>query len=72
MSLDDLLTRACPGSDSELARKLKVTRQAVSSWRRGETYPNWAHCARMASVSGMTLATVLETVSAARSGRRKR
>lgn len=53
-------------SDAALGRVLHVTRQAVSAWRRGESFPNWRACERLSQVSGIPLADVLSTVSKTR------
>lgn len=72
MSLDTLLDEAKRGcgatTDAELAKCLRVSRQAVFQWRDGNAYPSWATCNRIAQVCHLDLAHVLALVSAARLG----
>lgn len=53
-------------SDSDLSRKLGVSRQAVSSWRNGVKLPDTVTCATIAGVTGIPLAKVLGIVGEAR------
>ncbi|MGE8209311.1 MAG: DUF3693 domain-containing protein [Stenotrophomonas rhizophila] len=53
-------------SDSDLSRKLGVSRQAVSNWRGGKKFPDTVTCATLAGITGIPLAQVLGVVGEAR------
>jgi len=53
-------------SDSDLSRKLGVSRQAVSNWRGGKKFPDTVTCATIAGITGIPLAQVLGVVGEAR------
>lgn len=53
-------------SDSDLSRKLGVSRQAVSNWRTGVKLPDTVTCATIAGITGIPLAKVLGIVGEAR------
>lgn len=70
MNVSDLLEMtkaACgAGSDAELARKLGVTRAAVSGWRHNSRLPDTVTCAKMSEITGVPLGRVLGVVGEAR------
>jgi len=70
MNFDQILARAIEASgaasDSDLSRKLGVSRQAVSNWRGGKKFPDTVTCATIAGITGIPLAQVLGVVGEAR------
>lgn len=70
MNFEDILNRAVEASgaasDSDLSRKLGVSRQAVSNWRGGKKFPDTVTCATIAGITGIPLAQVLGVVGEAR------
>ncbi|WP_354277363.1 DUF3693 domain-containing protein [Stenotrophomonas rhizophila] len=70
MNFEDILNRAVEASgatsDSDLSRKLGVSRQAVSNWRGGKKFPDTVTCATIAGITGIPLAQVLGIVGEAR------
>ncbi|WP_203323050.1 DUF3693 domain-containing protein [Pseudoxanthomonas beigongshangi] len=70
MNFEDILDRAKQASgatsDSDLSRKLGVSRQAVSNWRHGTKYPDTVTCATIAGITGIPLAQVIGIVGEAR------
>jgi len=70
MNFEDILNRAIEASgassDSDLSRKLGVSRQAVSNWRGGKKFPDTVTCATLAGLTGIPLAQVLGVVGEAR------
>lgn len=64
--LDAAKVAAGATSDSDLSRKLKVSRQAVSSWRNGVSLPDAVTCATLAGLTGLPLAKVIGIVGEAR------
>lgn len=62
------LTKSATGetTDSGLATKLGVTKQAVSGWRNGKAQPDTVTCAAIAGFTGVPLAKVLGIVGEAR------
>jgi DNA-binding XRE family transcriptional regulator len=50
--MDEAIDRGIVKNDSELARKLGITRQSVSAWRTGETYPDTDQAAALADLIG--------------------
>lgn len=69
-TVNDLIDKAREAmqaeSDNQLAIKLKVTRQAVSGWRRNAHTPDTVMCAKLAEITGIPLARVLGIVGEAR------
>jgi DNA-binding XRE family transcriptional regulator len=63
MEIDALLDAAKNGArletDSALADRLGVTKQAVSNWRHGAKLPDAVACEKLAVLSGFPLARVL-------------
>ena len=53
-------------SDNALAKKLGVTRQAVSGWRRGNSQPDTVSCDKIAEICAIPLQRVLGIVGEAR------
>lgn len=53
-------------SDNALAQALGITRQTVSQWRAGKTYPDAVRCAEIAQITGLPLGKVLGIVGEAR------
>ena len=53
-------------SDSDLSRKLGVSRQSVSNWRNSNKFPDTVTCATIAGITGVPLAKVLGIVGEAR------
>lgn len=53
-------------SDSDLSRKLGVSRQSVSNWRNSNKFPDTITCATIAGITGVPLAKVLGIVGEAR------
>lgn len=53
-------------TDGELAEKLGVSKQAISSYRNGHRLPDPVQCATIAGLSGLPLAQVLGVVGEAR------
>ncbi|MFD0727056.1 DUF3693 domain-containing protein [Lysobacter brunescens] len=53
-------------NDSELAKRLGVTRASVSNWKCGRNYPDTVACAKIAEITEIPLARVLGTVGEAR------
>lgn len=53
-------------TDGELAKRLGVSKQALSSYRNGHRLPDPVQCATIAGLSGMPLAQVLGIVGEAR------
>lgn len=70
VNFEEILERAKEASgatsDSDLSRKLGVSRQAVSNWRTGNKYPDTVTCATIAGITGIPLAQVLGVVGEAR------
>ncbi|MGH8346601.1 MAG: DUF3693 domain-containing protein [Pseudomonas sp.] len=70
MNFEDILNRAVEASgatsDSDLSRKLGVSRQAVSNWRGGKKFPDTVTCATIAGITGIPLAKVLGVVGEVR------
>lgn len=70
MDINKLLDKAkevCKAkNDSEFARAIGVSRQAVSTWRQGNAYPDAVTCATIAGITGIPLAQVLGWVGEAR------
>lgn len=70
MNFEQILARAIEASgaasDSDLSRKLGVSRQAVSNWRGGKKFPDTVTCATIAGITGIPLAQVLGVVGEAR------
>lgn len=48
--------------DSALARKLGVSRQTVSNWRVGRTFPNAKACGRISDATGIPLNVIMGIV----------
>lgn len=53
-------------TDGELAEKLGVSKQAISSYRNGHRLPDPVQCATIAGLSGLPLAQVIGVVGEAR------
>ncbi|WP_272760642.1 helix-turn-helix transcriptional regulator [Luteimonas sp. BLCC-B24] len=53
-------------TDGELAKRLGVSKQALSSYRNGHRLPDTVQCATIAGLSGLPLAQVLGIVGEAR------
>lgn len=53
-------------NDSQLARRLGITPNAVNNYRRGVSTPNAVVCAKLAEITGISLARVLGIVGEAR------
>lgn len=70
MKLNDLIDQAKLNSgatsDSDLARKLHVSRQAVSTWRTGAKAPDAVTCDAIAKMTGIPLKNVLGIAGEAR------
>ena len=63
----DKCKEVCGAStDGELAHRLGVSKQALSSYRNGHRLPDAVQCATIAGLSGMPLARVLGIVGEAR------
>lgn len=70
MTIDQLLD-ACKvaqnvTTDTDLAKALGVSKQAMSNWRHGERLPDAVTCATIAGIAGIPLARVLGIVGEAR------
>jgi transcriptional regulator with XRE-family HTH domain len=70
VNFEEILNRAIEASgatsDSDLSRKLGVSRQAVSNWRGGKKFPDTVTCATIAGITGIPLAQVLGVVGESR------
>jgi len=70
VTFEEILNQAISASgavsDSDLSRKLGVSRQAVSNWRGGKKFPDTVTCATLAGLTGIPLAQVLGVVGEAR------
>ncbi|MFG6108703.1 DUF3693 domain-containing protein [Stenotrophomonas nematodicola] len=70
MNFEEILNRAIEASgassDSDLSRKLGVSRQAVSNWRGGKKFPDTVTYATIAGITGIPLAQVLGVVGESR------
>lgn len=64
--LDKIRETRSLASDNALAGTLKVSRQRVSAWRKGENLPDAVACARIADLTGEPLARVIGIVGEAR------
>ena len=64
--LDHAKAAAGATSDNQFAGVLGVSRQAVSTWRKGGAYPDEVTCAKLAELTGLSLAKVLGIVGEAR------
>jgi transcriptional regulator with XRE-family HTH domain len=53
-------------SDYALAKRLRVSKQAVSGWRNGRNLPDIVTCEKIAEITGIPLARVLGIVGEAR------
>lgn len=53
-------------TDADLARRLGISKQALSSYRNGHRLPDPVQCATIAGLSGLPLAQVLGIVGEAR------
>ncbi|MFQ6310395.1 helix-turn-helix transcriptional regulator [Lysobacter capsici] len=66
MNIGDLLNTAIRNSqsarDADLARALGVSRQTISNWRVGRTFPDAVACARIADMTGVPLHQILGMV----------
>lgn len=63
--LDDVKAKIGAKSDGELARKLGVTKQAVSKYYNDERAPDEFVCLKIAEILGKPLDSVIATVKAA-------
>lgn len=63
MKIADYLEMAkmITGSDYETAKRMDVTKQAISNWRRGTSHPDSYACARLAEILGMPELKVIAT-----------
>lgn len=70
VNFEEILSKAIEASgatsDSDLSRKLGVSRQAVSNWRGGKKFPDTVTCATIAGITGIPLVQVLGVVGEAR------
>lgn len=64
--LDQAKAGSGAATDMAFAEKLGVTRQAVSTWRKGNAYPDAVSCEKIAVFSGIPLNQVLGIVGEAR------
>lgn len=64
--LDKCIEVCGVNTDSELAAKLRVSKQAVSGWRHGRRLPDAVTCATIAGLTGEPLARVIGVVEEAR------
>jgi len=64
--LDLAKSRGHLDTDSALAARLGVTKQAVSNWRHGTKTPDPVACEKLAEISGIPLHRVLGIVGEAR------
>lgn len=64
--LDDVIDRGLSKNDSETARKIGVTRAAVSDWRVGRRAPDDDQAVRLAELLGIEAGEVLAECGAAR------
>ncbi|MBN8281931.1 MAG: helix-turn-helix domain-containing protein [Zoogloea sp.] len=64
--LDDAINRGLSKNDSETARKIGVTRAAVSDWRVGRRAPDDDQAVRLAELLGVEAGEVLAECGAAR------
>lgn len=48
--MDEAIDRGIVKNDSELARRMGVTRQSVSAWRTGDAYPDSDQAATLAAL----------------------
>ena len=64
--LDKAAEKCRATNDSQLARTLKITPNAVNNYRRGVSAPNAVICEKLAEITGIPLARVLGIVGEAR------
>lgn len=64
--LDRCKEQSGAATDGELAKRLGVSKQAMSSYRKGARLPDPVVCATIAGLSGIPLARVLGIVGEAR------
>lgn len=60
--LDMTQVRTHAEYDSALARKLGVSRQTVSNWRVGRTFPDAKACGRISEATGIPLNVIMGVV----------